>query len=90
MKERGIRIFDFLNGRIEFPLTEIGNTAGGVEFGKKDWSCILDMFEIPISHLSGEVKQAVGYGILWHLGERFGRRDKYEQMCDMLMNCAKN
>lgn len=33
MKERGIRIFDLLNGKIGFSITEIGNTAGGVEFG---------------------------------------------------------
>lgn len=64
------RIFDLPNGRIGFPLTEVGNTAGGVEFQGKDWSYVLDMFEIPVSHPSEDIRQAVGYGILWHLRER--------------------
>lgn len=78
--ERRIRIFDLPNGRIGFPLTEVENAAGGVKFQGKDWSYVLDIFEIPVSHPSEDVKQTVGYGILWHLRERFGRRNKYEQV----------
>lgn len=50
-----------------------------MEFWEKDWSYVVDMFEIPASHPTGDVKQAVGCGILWHFGERFGRRNNYEQ-----------
>lgn len=40
------------------------NTVGGMEFEEKDLSYGLDMFKISVSHLSGQVKQAIGFGIL--------------------------
>ena len=53
------------------------NTVGEIEFREKHWSYVLDMLKIPVSHLSGAVKQAVGYGFLWHFGERFGGRNEF-------------
>lgn len=35
---------------VKFPLTEIQNTVGGMEFEEKDWSYGLNMFRIPVSH----------------------------------------
>lgn len=62
-KRRRIRIFDLLGRKEGFPVTEVGNTAGRVEFGEKNWSYVLDVFEITFSHLNRDVKQAVGCGI---------------------------
>ena len=90
MKERGISIFDLLNGRIELPLTEVRDYCrrSGV------WEKRLELYFCHIwdTYLSSKWRGQTGswISILWHLGNKLGRRNKYEQVCAMLLNTAKN
>lgn len=81
-------MFDLPNGNIGFPLTEIENTVGGMEFKDKDWSYILDMFKITVSHLGADVKQVIDIAFCGILG-----RDLMGEMSlrtyDMLVNRAE-